>query len=320
MAKVLELDAGIDFSDINDPGGDIFKESEPKPDKETVRMQKEEAKEAKRIAREVEKERKAEAKDQAKLEKVAGLHGGAGAQHYRSMIVKYRQHPKFGPHLKVEGFKLEDKILNKMNEKQLGEMFERVRFSVGNRNNGDMLKSMALGGLKLAEPAIEKHAHVKIAGIPELNGMGSLSDSLNRNPEFHDLWDELMIQYNIMGYQRPEVRMLCVVARAGVLAHGIKDDLDNAGSPEARSAKVAEYRKVFGLRAPVEPAIQNVQTLGLQPVVFDLPPMPAPTPTKPTVVVPASSATASADQKPSVEDFYANQQKEIENKYSGLLK
>ena len=301
MSKVLTLDAGIDFSDINDPGGDIFKESEPKPDKEALKLQKEEAKEAKRAAREAEKEAKAEAKDQAKLEKVAGIHGGAGAQKYRSMIVKYRSHLKFGAHLKAEGFKLEDKILNKMNEKQLGELFERVRFSVGNRNNGDMLKSMALGGLKLAEPIVEKATHVKIAGIPELNGAAGLSDSLARNPEFHDLWDELMIQYNVMGYQRPEVRMLICIARAGVLAHGIKDDLDNAGSPEARAAKIAEYRKVLRLQATVEQVVAQPNVLApVQPVVIDSAP--------------------SKDNKPSVDDFYESQQKEIENKYSALLK
>ena len=113
--QVLEINEDIDLGDIQDTGGDILKEDEPKPDREAQQAAREAAKLERaqvrlrmKLAGEAEKERmreeKAEKKEKTKLEKVAGLFGGAEAQTIRTQIVRYRQHDKFGPYLKSQGF------------------------------------------------------------------------------------------------------------------------------------------------------------------------------------------------------------------------
>ncbi len=133
--EVLEIVDDVDFNDIQDTGADILKEDEPKPDKalereakEAAKLQRESMKMQMKLNRECEKERakeeKAELKERTKLEKVAGLFGGADAQQIRASIVRYRQHANLGPYLKSQGFnkQLEDKVLARMNDKQLGEL------------------------------------------------------------------------------------------------------------------------------------------------------------------------------------------------------
>jgi hypothetical protein len=250
--EVLELNDDIDFDDIEDTGGDILKEDEPKPDKAALQQQKEEAKlERERIkfdmrmaretAKEQAKEEKEELKEKTKLEKIAGLFGGTDAAQTRAQIVRYREHQSFGPYLKAQGFtrQLEDKILMRMNAKQLAELKDRIKFSLSNKNSGKFYKTIAVSALKAAEPVGERLG-VKIAGRGP-KGEGGLAHSCNSNPEFHDLLDEIFMEHDLFGFVGPEKRLIMLVIQSAVVVHATNSALENM-SPEQKQSLLNQIK------------------------------------------------------------------------------
>jgi hypothetical protein len=259
--EILEIVDDIDFNDIQDSGADILKEDDPKPDKaaereakESAKMEREGMKLQMKLAREAEKERskedKAELKERTKLEKVAGLFGGADAQQLRAQIVRYRQHASFGPYLSSQGFnkQLEDKVIAKMNVKQLSELKDRIKFSLANKNSGKFYKTAAVGALKVIEPIGERMG-AKIGGV-DAKGTGGLADICNRNPEFHDLLDEIFMEYDCFGFVGPEKRLLMLVIQSAMMVHGTRATLESM-SAEQRAA-------VFKTTTPSSPP-SNIQ-------------------------------------------------------------
>lgn len=266
--QVIEITNDVDFNDIQDTGGDILKEDEPKPDKAVERAAKEEAKLHResmkmqmRMNRDAEKERareeKAEKKEKSKLEKVAGLYGGTDAQVLRAQIVRYRQHEHFGPYLKSQGFsrQLEDKVLMKMDAKQLNELKDRIKFSIANKNSGKFYKTLAVGALKIAEPVGEKFG-AKIKGVGP-KSIGGLADCCDRSPEFHDLLDEIFMEYNLFGFVGPEKRLLMFIVQTAYMVHGSRAALESM-TPEQQEKIMKQLYESKGIQMPVAQPNVNV--------------------------------------------------------------
>lgn len=245
QAEVLEIEDDIDFDDIQDTGGDILKEDAPKPDKAAEREAKEAAKlerdrirfamkAAKEEERERNREEKAENKEKTKLEKAAGLFGGTDAATLRAQIIRYRNHTSFGPYLKSQGFtkNLEDKVIYKMEAKQLKDLKDRIKFTLANKNSGKFYKTGAVLALKAVEPVGERLG-LKIGGVGP-GGQGGLADICNQNPEFHDLLDEIFMEYNLFNMVGPEKRLLLLVIQSAFVVHGTRVKIESL-SDEQRS-------------------------------------------------------------------------------------
>ena len=284
---VLSLNTdGLDLSDIKDTGHDMLT-IEPKVDKQAVKAQKEQAKAQKeeskalaKIAREDAKDAKKAAKEKLKIEQAGGLFGGTSAQELRVKICKFKAHKKFGKVLKEQKIIPDNKVLDRMDESQLSDVLERVRFTVCNLNAGNMYKGIA--------------NTVVGAGEELAVGMGyqvqGLTATLNRSDEYNDLIEEIMIERGLLVYTKPEYRLVYLVLSTGYSLHAARSTFNSL--PEE------EKQKLLGQYAASLPQQSSPQT-------------------NPQSNLPDS--TAIPDDKPTVEDFNKNRRKHFESRFGDLL-
>ena len=76
-----------------------------------------------------------------------------------------------------------------MDGKQLKELKDRIKFSLANRNSNKFYETAAVASLKGFE-IVGERVGSKLGGLDSKG----LADSCNRNPEFHDLLDEIFME------------------------------------------------------------------------------------------------------------------------------
>lgn len=220
--SVFETNAPIDLSDIAGGKDNILDDA---PSKEEIREQKvaakEQAREQARAMREFERESKRAEKEQQKVKEEVGVTGGEEAQNARAYIVRCRNNKKFGEFLKSSGFKLDDKLLNKLNEEDLISLRERVSFAIANKNSEGMMKGAIMTGLMQAENlAVNNTMYpLKVQG---------LTATLNSSENFHEVLEEIMLENQCMVYTKPTWRMLFMVVSTAASLHHVNSRLESA--------------------------------------------------------------------------------------------
>ena len=148
-----------------------------------------------------------------------------------------------------------------MDAKQLNELKDRIKFSLANRNSNKFYETAAVAALKGVE-IVGERVGAKIGGI-DSKGTGGLADSCNRNPEFHDLLDEIFMEYNIFNCVGPEKRLLMLVIQTGLMVHGTKTALENM-TPEQKETVMKQVYASRGLQVPAQQPIQVSQPVQVQ--------------------------------------------------------
>ena len=165
---VIQTNAPIDLSGIGASNDNILDEVPTKEQiREGKRLDKEKAKEEKALAKELAKEAKKIDKENSKLKEDLGMSGSIDAQQARAMLVRYRGSKKFSKFLKESGFKLEDRVLNKLSEEDLKSLLERVQFAVSNKNSEGLFKAGIMSGLQGLEFVASKNKlyELKVEGL-----------------------------------------------------------------------------------------------------------------------------------------------------------
>lgn len=228
MSNVINTNAPIDFSDIKDSSDNILDEvPDPAEAREQKRLAKEQEKEMKARMKEIAKEQKKNDKSQREMDGLKedlGISGSIDAQQARARIMRYRTSKKFGKFLKEAGFKLDDKVLNKLDEESLISLQERVAFAVSNKNSEGLFKSGVMGALQGAEFLGENVLGLHVQG---------LTATLNQSEAFHELVEELMLENQFMVYTKPQWRLLYMIISTGMAIHNSKD-LYSKLSPEQK--------------------------------------------------------------------------------------
>ena len=245
-AEVIDVnDLGIDLSDIRDDNEDLLLEEEPdkakkSESKKREKLELEMMKEEKMMMREQQKEQKNAMKEKQRLEEDLGLAHGIDAQKIRAQICRYRGHPKIGKFLQTQGFKLDDKYINKLDQQGLEDLLGRIRFATGNRNSDQLFKSGIIGGIHAFEYVGQNYLDMKIQG---------LTATLNQSEQFNDIVDEIMLEHQLMIYTRPEVRLAYLVLSTSLQLHTFNDQLAKM-SPQQRE----ELAKRMNVSLPEIPA------------------------------------------------------------------
>lgn len=215
MPKELKINkSGVKFDDINYEDADILDPEVDKADiKKQEKLQKDAERESKKMEREFERESKKMKKETDKLEQDAGIFGGKSANQCRAQLVRYRNHVRMGKYLKEQQFKLDDTRINKLDENQLNELLELVKFSICHRNQSNVVHQMGKGAVSLIEIAGCK-AQLQIQGLTQ-----ELCVNEPNKTQFDDLVDEILIEKQLLVYTKPEIRLLMLVAQTAGTLH-----------------------------------------------------------------------------------------------------
>lgn len=234
--------SGIEFKDIKDNQPDVLAIEDENKDKQEKqhasqsrdndRYMRQLQRDQLRLDREIKKENVKQSRDDEKIKKESGTYGGDECIKLRAHICRYRSHKRFGAFLKKEGFKLDNKLLNKMNKTQLDELLGSVKFAVCNMNQSNMFKQIANAGVSGAEMMGCKFG-LKING---------LSVSLQQNQEYHDLIDEILFERQLLFYTKPEYRLAMLVVQTGATLHYTNSALANM-SDEQRDTFLSSIRQ-----------------------------------------------------------------------------
>ena len=225
--KVIKTNTtGISFDDFQDTQDHIL-DDEPDPavgkqqEQERKQSAKHElamAKESMKLERQREKEQSKVSKEKQQVREDAGLDGDIDTQKTRAMICRYRNNKKFGPYLKDNGFKLDDKTLNKLDSEGLAQMLEKIQFAVCNKNSEGVFKTSVLAGLQGAEHVGENYLGLHVTG---------LTATLSANEEFKDLLEEIMLENQLLVYTKPTWRLLYMILSTGMSLHQAKSAFNN---------------------------------------------------------------------------------------------
>jgi hypothetical protein len=231
MSKVIRTNTtNISFDDFQDTQDHIL-DDEPDPAagkqqeqerKQQAKMDLALAKESMKLEKQKEKEQSKEqskaSKERQQVREEAGLDGDIETQKTRAMICRYRNNKKFGPYLKDNGFKLDDKTLNKLDSEGLAQLLEKIQFAVCNKNSEGVFKTSVLAGLQGVEFVGENYLDFHITG---------LTASLAANEEFKDLLEEIMLENQLLVYTKPTWRLLYMILSTGMSLHQTKTAFNN---------------------------------------------------------------------------------------------
>lgn len=225
--SVIETNAPIDLSDIANIGDNILDDV---PSKEQIREEKaaakEQAKAQSRAMKEIERESKRAEKENQKIKEEVGVVGGEEAQNARAYIVRCRNNKKFSEFLKTSGFKLEDKLLNKLSDEDLISLRERVSFAIANKNSDGMMRGLLMGGLLQAE-------NIAVSNTIYPLKVKGLTATLSSSENFNDVLEEIILENQCMVYTKPTWRLAFMIIQTAATLHSVNSSLESA-TPEQR--------------------------------------------------------------------------------------
>lgn len=251
---VIGTNPPIDLSDIADANGDVLSIA---PTKEQIREQKaaakEQARELARAKKELEKENKKTVKEQQKIKEEAGVNCGENGQKARAYIVRARNNKRFGEFLKSSGFKLDDKLLNKLSDEDLVSLQERISFAISNKNSENMLRGAILTGIFKAE-------HIAVTNTIYPLKVQGLTATLNSDESFHDVLEEIILENQCMVYTNPIWRLAYMVGKVAVTLHSVNSELETV-TPEQKqqliNKAIEEKNKVSNQTKDTRQAVES---------------------------------------------------------------